>query len=410
MKTNKISLHHILYFLVLFFLLGCGQKTPADGVKRTAAECETICDYHDDLAAFCFKGKWGYIDRDSFEVIPPIYGAEHWSGVANPFSEGLAAVCNNDMYLWGYIDKKGNIVLPLEYDYADNFSNDRGAVRMGDRWGFVDKSGKFVIEMQYFRVSSFSDGLACVNLDAGKDEWFFIDKSGNRAFPEIYEYATPFKNGRAMIILNQKNNVIDKTGKLLYDEVNELFDDTRHWAVQYEVVKNNLRGFINSEGQEVVAPVYDDIYIGVNDFMGFFNVRQKGKWGIIDTLAMQIAPAIYDEVGMFCYDLCAVSQNGKWGFINLQNKMVIPLQYDGFADNDAGYPYVYCFNSDGLAAVKKNGKWGFIDRENRTVLPFIYDNVLYTATDVFAFVEIDGTTMYIDKKGNEIDINTLFGE
>ena len=89
-------------------------------------------------------------------VIPCVYDK------AISFSEGLAAVKNKDKY--GFIDIKGNQVVPCIYDEVYNSAN----------------------LYTYYR---FSNGLARVK-KAGK--WGFIDKRGNEVIPCIYEMAFDF--------------------------------------------------------------------------------------------------------------------------------------------------------------------------------------------------------------------------
>ncbi|MEE8043841.1 MAG: WG repeat-containing protein [Thermodesulfobacteriota bacterium] len=47
---------------------------------------------------------------------------------------------------------------------------------MGNKWGFVNKKGEIVIEPQFENAVSFSGGLAIVELGGGK--WGYIDKKG----------------------------------------------------------------------------------------------------------------------------------------------------------------------------------------------------------------------------------------
>ena len=42
----------------------------------------------------------------------------------------------------GYVDVKGNVVVPLIYDEGFPFSDGLAAVRMGSKWGYVDMQGK----------------------------------------------------------------------------------------------------------------------------------------------------------------------------------------------------------------------------------------------------------------------------
>ena len=63
---------------------------------------DDIRKYNTDRACVERDGKFGYIDRDTEEVIPLIYDA------AKDFSDGVALVCREGK--WGCIDVYGNEV------------------------------------------------------------------------------------------------------------------------------------------------------------------------------------------------------------------------------------------------------------------------------------------------------------
>ncbi len=90
-------------------------------------------------------------------------------------SEGLAAVKKDGKE--GFIDKTGQVVIDLEYDWAIIFSEGLAKVEKDGKQGFIDKTGQVVIDLEYDWVYSFSEGLAAVKKDG---EYFFIDKNGNR--------------------------------------------------------------------------------------------------------------------------------------------------------------------------------------------------------------------------------------
>lgn len=59
------------------------------------------------------------------------------------YSEGLACVKKNHRY--GFIDRNGKLVIPLNYSNAGNFSEGMAYVSEGGKYGFIDKTGKVVI-------------------------------------------------------------------------------------------------------------------------------------------------------------------------------------------------------------------------------------------------------------------------
>ena len=99
--------------------------------------------------------KFGYIDKTGELRIPLEFaGAEN-------FTEGLAVVEINKK--WGYIDKTGKLVVPAEFDYIMTpFSEGLALVKKGEELGFIDKKGKVVIKLQFGGASSFQEGLAVI--------------------------------------------------------------------------------------------------------------------------------------------------------------------------------------------------------------------------------------------------------
>jgi hypothetical protein len=82
------------------------------------------------LARTVRDGKVGYVDRHLSEVIAP-----RWD-FASPFKDGMAAVCTGckTEYVgehsrvagghWGYIDRKGRVIVPVTFTEQDLPSHD----------------------------------------------------------------------------------------------------------------------------------------------------------------------------------------------------------------------------------------------------------------------------------------------
>ena len=76
---------------------------------------------------------------------------------------------------FGWVDKSGKFVIPLQFDATYGFHDGRALVQRGGKWGYIDKSGKYVISPQFEATTGFIAGLARVQ-KAG--QWFYIDKTG----------------------------------------------------------------------------------------------------------------------------------------------------------------------------------------------------------------------------------------
>ena len=78
----------------------------------------------------------------------------------------------------GYIDHKGNVVIPFKYKNAMFFSEGLAPVLTeDDKWGYINKEGKIVVPVQWTLASNLSDGTAYVfdvmNMVSG-----YIDRTG----------------------------------------------------------------------------------------------------------------------------------------------------------------------------------------------------------------------------------------
>lgn len=313
------------------------------------------------------NGKVGYKKNGNIVI------AAQYDAADEHFIDGLAAVKLQEK--WGFINEKGEVVIPLKYDWIFEFSEGFSAVRIDNKWGFIDQSGKKVIALKYDDAKDFSEGLAFVKLN---EKWGVIDKTGKEITAFKYDGARDFINGLAFVQLNGKWGFVDKSGKELtafkYDEAKDFSEETVAVSERNFVFENRW-GFINKTGREIIPLIYAE----VGKFSdGFVRVKMK------------IGNVVYWEY----YD---------------SNGIKLGESYDNAKDF-----------SEGLAAVQSSEtkKWGFIDKTGREYIPFIFDRIgeggLFPSEDSQMFkdgkvkVKKDGREFYIDKTGKEIeDDNTV---
>lgn len=297
--------------------------------------------------------------------------------------EGLAlvAVGSKTLKKYGYVNKNGDEVITLQYDWADNFKNGLAAVVLNGKGGFIDQNGKEVIPLKYDYVKSFSDGLALVNtgstwLHGGhlvpKGKSGFIDKSGKEVIPLRYDYAEPFSEGLALVLIG---DVTKLKGKWAFIDTTE--DEVI--PLKYNLAKSFSEG---------LAPVNIGFTLGEN-----FN---SGKWGYIDKNGNEVIPVKYDEVSLFSEGLARVKLKGRYGFINKKGQEVIPIILEYMSISDF---------SEGLAKIQKgsfpNYKYGFIDSTGKEIGTLEYDYA-ESFKNGKAKVKLDGREFYIDKTGKEV--------
>jgi len=175
-------------------------------------------------------GKYGFIDRTGKIVISPRFTGP------GEFTEGLAPVRVGGKVLdpgfgsvigpmggrYVYIDKAGKEVITLgdNVENANPFSEGLAAVEIKGYWGFIDKKGKIVIEPRFGGQPSFSEGLAFVIIRDGGGIGF-IDKTGAIALKPTFALAENFRDGLAFVydsldVSSSKYGYIDKAGKIIW--------------------------------------------------------------------------------------------------------------------------------------------------------------------------------------------------
>lgn len=176
------------------------------------------------------KRKAGYVNRRGEIVIPPNYQT------ARPFCNGAAPVCvySGGGVIGGVIDVNGDWIVEPQFavigDYhdgiccvIDRYAPDDPALIGHDQRQrrLIDTKGK-VIPVPVDAVISdiiFSDGLAAAKSTAGL--YGYIDKTGHWAVPPSFALKPgDFQNGFAVLRgaspLYVGDAVIDKTGKIIY--------------------------------------------------------------------------------------------------------------------------------------------------------------------------------------------------
>ncbi|MDR2165894.1 MAG: WG repeat-containing protein [Zoogloeaceae bacterium] len=114
---------------------------------------------------------------------------------------------------YGYINGKGELVIPLLFDYAWSFAdNGLALVKEKNKWGFINAQGQFVIPPRFDTSGYFANNaLAPVR---EKEKWGYIDRQGQFVIPPRFEHASLFaNNGLAIVQENGQQKYIDQNGE-----------------------------------------------------------------------------------------------------------------------------------------------------------------------------------------------------
>lgn len=188
---------------------------------------------------------------------------------------------------WGYINRKGEVVIDPQFGDAHRFFEARALIRRDGKYGFIDPSGTVVIPPQYADAWHFSDGLAPVQRDS---LWGFIDPQGEIVIEPKF-VLLPSSAGRSRPSSSRHPEIAvgsdrDTTTPVLvppHFEQAQYFSEERArvWTV-------DGWGYINREGELVIDPQFAQAW---NFRNGLARVRtEDGRMGYVTRTGARVWP------------------------------------------------------------------------------------------------------------------------
>ena len=179
------------------------------------------------------------------------------------------------------------------YDVVSSFHEGLSAVCKNDKWGYINSKGEEVIPCKYAGACDFSEGLACVYLEGDDMPIAFIDKKNNIVIDGFFGdsaqggggyFPIIFKDGSCMVYDKERHDLwINRKGQKV--------DEPQH-----------------SESENVAQTGYQTFYengkCGVKDSLG--NVKIEAKYSYIDDFSEGVARAY-----LYCGD-----EKSVYGFID----------------------------------------------------------------------------------------------
>lgn len=103
---------------------------------------------------------------------------------------GLAVVQSVSNNKWGVINKKGEIVIPTEYQEGTDISNGKVVAKKDGKWGLLDTTGKTLLPFEYDYLNAESTDKTKILLARKGDnpkQYGFIDFTGKILVPIKYD-------------------------------------------------------------------------------------------------------------------------------------------------------------------------------------------------------------------------------
>lgn len=313
---------------------------------------------------------------------------------------------------YGFIDKTGRVLIPLQYDYVtttwQRFYYDPGVdyaftVTLNHKKGVVDTANRIIVPILYERIIAYKDSIIGARL--GKQSWTFYNLQG-------VGFACPLKTEDAPYrILPHRYTVTKK--KFFVRDPRGLIDDSSHVIVprKYDMITGydetntifmsdkKKYGYFTSDAHTIFPMEFSDGYnyglyssrFGLVAVHGIGPAWYNNKAGLISIKGDTILPFIYDNIAAHGFDyfrgsshLWSITKDGKSGIYDDRKGWIVPAECDEleniatfYADDDS--------SAVSLVYYSINGKWGAKTTSGQEVLPCIYDEVMSDNRELFIF-------------------------
>ena len=281
-----------------------------NGYPLTSYKWEAMGQITDEYIPAKLGGLWGYISYEGEVLIPYQFQK------AENFSDGFARVLTADNR-YAYINRSGEIALISPFDYSFAVSEGLICGVKDGKYGYCDIYGNIVIPPQFDMGFDFHDGLASVK---SGESWGYITASGAYAVKPTYNYASDFSGGFAVCSLSTGYGICNTEGKRVspftFDYIGACDSEGR-----FPAKKGDVCGYINSSGDWFMQLDYDFCYSFTD---GVARVFKDNLWGYINESGKEIVPPSFADCGEFKNGLAFYSVDGiKYGFLTLDKNAEI---------------------------------------------------------------------------------------
>lgn len=314
--------------------------------------------------------RWGYINHKGDFLIPPIYDLTikfHNSGLGKIYKQNKV----------GFINTEGEEILPIEFDDLNIVDDDLFIAEKSDKYFIFDIKGKELFSSSDYEITdNYSENFFIVEkeLENGLSVMGFIDKNGKETIEPIYEKVFNFKHGKAVAKLHDSNYVfINKRGETI-EELDYNYVLPSHRGDEYLVVNDeNEYGYLDKNGDIIIKPqftigsFFEDGYARVTSS----DIESEDRlWGIIDRKGEYIIQPEYTNIVYLGEDLFAVSKDkfistGSTNFteqaiITKKDKLLTDYDYYNIGGSEGKF-------QNGMISVYDGKKTYILDREGNRI-------------------------------------------
>lgn len=363
--------------------------------------------FTNDYEKFCYK--YNYINhrnkkifKNDFTLKPDAYtyifkdNKDKVTDYLNKFNFncGLALNQNEDDKpepLYGYINIKGDTIIPHEYGNGLPFSENKTYVQKSTASMLSElKVGQEISLLEYdckWKIITSSN--------KSLTDYIFSSTANDNISTAPYNSLIPYKSGRSIgfIAINTADsikytaNLLDENGRIIkiIPNIGEEFDAMMS-SIGLSKMEDSWKHGLHFTFSKYIIVQNSGALSGFGCSSRFFNTSDGTEIPTFEQLSEERQLELRSMPGFKAY----LGSEVPITHTRESAEDLIPCQYINFKHLGSSWFYVnkhqcimgtdsnFVFEdampfSNGLAAVKKEGKWGYINSEFETVIPYQYD-------------------------------------
>jgi len=272
-----------------------------------------------------------------------------------------------------------------------------------EKWGYINEKGKMVIPAQYDEVNGFSCGYALVSKDG---QYHYINTEGALQYSTnefnfhdfYYDYVVVAQDGKSGLMNNQFEYVIEPVysgmGNVSSNGLVVAYKDT----MRDKYTKAAWFGYVNTKGEEVIPFTFATAQ-SFKD--GYAIVREDAveSWGAINTSGEYVIPCEHYGLKYLGGDMFAFRKQYVSGCGLLSSKG------DILTNPAAKVYYEPAVDNELIGVSNAQEKYGYMDFSRNMKIDYQFDYVM-PFYEGYAFVEIEkgdeDIVKVIDTKGKVV--------
>ena len=324
--------------------------------------------------------KKGYIDKNGREVIACIYNS------ADAFSNRLAKVKIGTSYgyinrrgkyifgpdtmnvgynkgIWfalkdqkiGTIDRKGKIIIPVDYYELVPLTRNRLYAIKNKRFGIINTGGKEILPFIYDNGYEYFNGAMAMKKG---NQWLIMNKRGRvkARLDTTLDICGYFHNGLALVTdTSDRYGYINRKGRIVLPCIYNEAKDFKDGGAVVNATVDNYEVIIQSE--------YDDEGKELGNRMKKYH-HYGDSVGVIDKKGKLIIPCIYKEIEYYSKTepmQARIHRYYELGMINAQNELVVPYHTIWIWDSQKKNKYKWTRGVE-------NGEWVYRNKGGKVKL------------------------------------------